>query len=96
MAEFSQLLDLLQEAVAEPAKLPTLIPKFQDLVWHSKIAYPSELADETMGELAYDLDYYEADPKYRAEDPSFFGEERALAEIRSALAAIESDKKPNE
>jgi hypothetical protein len=94
MIDFSQLLVLLREAVAEPVKLPTLVPKFQELVWHSEISYPSELADETMRDLAYDLDFYVADPKQRAEDSSYFGEERALAEIRSALAAIETDQKP--
>jgi len=29
MAEFSQLVELLRQVLAEPAKLPTLIPKFQ-------------------------------------------------------------------
>ena len=92
MIYFSQLLDLLREAVAEPAKLPALVPKFQDLVWHSEIAYPSESADETMRDLAYDLDFYVADSKQRAEDSSYFGEERALAEIRSAIAAVQTEK----
>jgi hypothetical protein len=31
MTEFSKLLELLREAVAQPAELPALVPKYQDL-----------------------------------------------------------------
>ena len=92
MTEFSQLLDLLREAVAEPTKLPTLVAKFQSEVWHSEISFPSETAEQTLRDLAHDLDFYVADPKHRAEDASYFGEDRALAEIRSALSLMETHK----
>jgi hypothetical protein len=72
--------------------LPTLVPKIQDMVWNSEISFPSETAEEAAGDLAYDLDYYEPDPRVRAEDSSFFGEDRAVAEIRSALRLMETDR----
>jgi len=92
MTTFAQLVELLREAVAQPAVLPTLVPKFQDSVWHSEVSFPSQTAEDAARDLAYDLEYYVSDPKRRAEDSSYFGEERAVAEIRSALSMMETDK----
>ena len=92
MADFSELVGLLREAIAEPAKLPMLVPKFQDLVWHSSVSFPSRVAEDAARDLAYDLEYYVADSKSRAQDSSFFGEDRAVQEIRSALGLMETDK----
>ena len=41
-------------------------------------------------DLAHDLDDFEADPSLRAEDNSFFDEERLKAEIDSAINNIRS------
>jgi hypothetical protein len=92
MTTFVQLLELLREAVAQPAMLATLVPKFQDSVWHSEISFPSQTAEDAARDLAYDLEYYAPDPKRRAEDSAYFGEERAVAEIRSALGMMEIHK----
>lgn len=92
MTEFSKLVTLLKEACAEPALLPSLIPKFQELVWNSKISYPNEAAEEALNDLSYDLEYYASDPKKRAGESLFFGEERAIREIRSTLAILEENK----
>ena len=85
MTEFSNLVDLLREAVAQPAKLATLAPKIQELVWNSEVLFPSRTTEDAARDLAYDLEYYVSDPKDRAADSAYFGEERAIAEIRSAL-----------
>ena len=92
MTTFAQLVGLLREAVAQPAMLPTVVLKFQDSVWHSEISFPSRKAEDAARDLAHDLDYYESDPKLRAEDSSYFGEERAVAEIRSALSLMGINK----
>jgi len=55
MTEFSQLLDVLREAIAQPPQLPALVPKFQDLVWNSEICFPSQKAEDVLRDLAYDL-----------------------------------------
>jgi hypothetical protein len=83
---------LLRQALEEPDKLATFISEFQRCVWNESVAYPSQAIEEAIRDLAYDLDYYEADPRIRAEDRSFFGEERALTEIRSALAVVEATR----
>ena len=89
MITFAQLVELLREAVARPTLLPTLVPKFQDSVWQSEVSFPSQMAEDAVRSLAYDLEYYVSDPKRRAEDSSYFGETRAVAEIRSALRTME-------
>ena len=88
--DFSLLIDLLREIVTDPAKLRGHVPKFQNLVWHSDIDYPTDELSEIFGDLAYDLDFYEPDSRLRSEDSSYFGEERALKEIKDALAAVPS------
>ena len=90
MKEYSRLLDLLNAAIADRSKLATNISDFQNTIWHSSIEYPNETIGEILGTLAYDLDYYVANAEHRAEDVSFFGEDRAIEEIRLALAAIKS------
>jgi hypothetical protein len=92
MPEFSELVGLLREAVAEPARLAMLVPKVQDLVWHSAISFPSQAAEAATRDLANDLDYYVSDPKHRAEDSSYFGEDRAVEEIRSALGLMDKSQ----
>ncbi len=89
MAEFSQLVALLHHALAEPGDLPADVQTFQQTVWNDKETILNEHVDGIIRTLAYDLDYYEADPVSREENSSFFGEGEALDLIRSALAAIQ-------
>jgi hypothetical protein len=89
MADLAQVLNLLKKTVVDSSKLGMNIPKIQEAFWNSEIQFPSEGVEEILGDLAYDLDYFEADPRSRSEDKSFFGEEKALDEIRTALAAID-------
>jgi hypothetical protein len=86
----SQVLDFLQAATLEPAKLPEAISALQVMVWKSK-GWDSGLSEEvveTLSGLAYDLDFYEPHPAARAEDASFFAADRALQEIANALRRI--------
>ncbi len=92
MPAFSQLVTLLRDAVADPGKLPVHVPQFQELVWHRTVTFPSPEAENAVRDLAYDLEYYVSDPNQRSEDSSYFGEDRAVQEIRAALDAIEKLK----
>jgi len=86
----SDVLGLLQAATLEPAKLPEAISALQALVWKSQ-EWDSGLPTETveaLADLAYDLDFYEPDSAARAEDPSYFAEDRALQEIAGAFRRI--------
>jgi hypothetical protein len=42
-------------------------------------------AVDIVDELAYDLTYFVADPKLRAEDPSYYGDERLIREIQETF-----------
>jgi len=77
---------LLEKAIREPSNLAEVVAQLQHGVWNS--AEIPEAADEILRELAYDLDYFEPSIGARAEDPSFFGEERAVAEIKKALERL--------
>ena len=88
------ILRSLRAAITAPALLPGAIAALQELVWHNNHWETglSAAAVETLGDLAYDLEYYVADPIARAEDPSYFGEERAIEEINNALARIDGSQ----
>jgi hypothetical protein len=86
----SEVLGSLRAATREPAKLPEAIRALQAMVWKSKgwkSGLPEEVV-ETLADLAYDLDFYEPDAAARAQDGSYFAEDRALEEIADALRRI--------
>jgi hypothetical protein len=55
-----------------------LISEFQNSVWDD------ENADEVYRELAYDLDFYEPNEKYRKESTSFY-DDKQLEELLNAV-----------
>jgi hypothetical protein len=69
--EIAELVTLLREIVNDPHSLPESIALFQRLIWKEPLT-GSSAVQEIMRELAYDLEFYEPDPRSRAEDPSFF------------------------
>ena len=86
-----QIIEQLKGATLESAKLPEAISAFQAMVWNSdewESHYSSD-AIEVLRDLAHDLDYYEPDASARAEDPSFYGADRAIEEIATALKRID-------
>ncbi len=85
-----QVIEQLRGATLESAKLPEAINAFQAMVWNSDEweSHYSNDAVEVLHDLAHDLDYYEPDASARAEDPSFYGADRAIEEITTALKRI--------
>ena len=80
--------------------LPKFVEQYKDFVqslqqgiWSlkSEDGAASDLA--VLRELAYDLDYYEADVRSRSQDPSFYGEDKVCQVIRSALANLSNSSK---
>lgn len=81
----------LRAATRDPSTLPSAIRTFQELIWGGDSwadALPGDSV-EALKELAYDLDYYVSDPNLRCDDPSYFGDERAIEEIHTALGRVE-------
>lgn len=85
-----QVIEMLETATLEPAKLPEAISALQTMVWKSKGWDVNLSADvgEVLSDLAYNLDFYEPDPIALAEAGSYFAEDRALQEIADALGRI--------
>jgi hypothetical protein len=67
-----------------------MISEFQEYIWDDRVQVEQHDILAILRDLAHDLDYFEADPSRRAEDSSFFDEEKLKAEIDSALNSIKS------
>jgi len=61
-----------------------LINEFQEQVWNGEINTDNP-AFEILSELAHDLDFYEPDENLRKEDSVYYGDEKLMQEISSAL-----------
>lgn len=90
----------LRDAVSDPKLVSASIQSFLRDYW----AVPDqEVADEAawdiLGELAADLEYFEADPNLRS-DKCLLDEERAMKTIRGKLAILDTyygeKKTPNQ
>ncbi len=63
--------------------------QFQELIWNSSEAKLPSPVWTILSALAYDLDFYVPDAAARAQDPSYYGDDRAEEEIRSALKKLQ-------
>jgi len=83
----------LEDALDSEADLGQRIKAIQDAVWASPGDEHRKNEWGVLRELAYDLDFFVSDPKHRMEDASYFGEDRARDEIRSALDRLRSQER---
>jgi hypothetical protein len=84
------LVDLLESAVRDLARLSSAVAEFQAAVRSASdddlVMTPDQR--ELIRDLAYDLDYFEPDASLRAESSSYFGADGAIDEIRQALEKL--------
>ena len=90
MPTFERVVARLREAVADPDQLVPAFKELEALAYSDEAEYQRlpEPVQEIIADLAYDLDYYEPNPDWRREDPSFYGPERAVKEIEAALSRL--------
>jgi hypothetical protein len=81
------LLTILVDALSVSLGRGKLIAEFQRKVWDEQPDAPDPVLS-VLKELAYDLDFYEAAPKIRDEDMTFFGNERLETEIKAAFGKL--------
>lgn len=79
---------MLKRALAGTEGLPEAISRFQQVMFNEAVECSSAV-EEILQDLAYDLDYFEPNPRTRSEDKSLIDEEKALAEIEVALQRID-------
>ena len=76
-------MEILQQILRDKSNRKQLIKEFQQQVWHNE-----DLGNEILSELAYDLDFYEPDSALRAEDASYYGDDKLEQEIKSVLKKL--------
>lgn len=81
-----ELVTTLVAALRSREQKQELIKSFQQRIWDSDIEEGP--LEEVLGDLAYDLDFYEPDSIKRSESGSFFGDERADEKVRTALRRL--------
>jgi hypothetical protein len=89
MAPVEHAVVLLGEALRQPLRRKQIVAEFQALVWSGLDAGVPQKVRGVLGELAHDLDYFEAAPALRKEDPTYYGHERLEKEIRDGLRRLE-------
>jgi len=88
MVSLDSLLEVLLKALNVRDQRTEYINQFQEIVWNDSPVPSEEWAWDILSELAYDLEFYVADETARREDPSYYGDDRAEAEIQGALAKL--------
>jgi hypothetical protein len=89
MLTIPELVQLLELAISDRGRRAEHIQVFQNHIFgHEDLGFEHPEVEEVLRELAYDLDYYVPDERSRAEDPSYYGDDRVEQEIRSALRKL--------
>lgn len=79
----------MNEALAASGQERMLILKeFQDIAWND-VSIEDEQINDILTDAAYILDFYEPNEAWRKEDPSYYGDERLVEEIKSMLQKLE-------
>jgi hypothetical protein len=84
-----KILQLLIKALRDPRR--ETVREFQKFFWDNERRLELSIradALELLGDLAYDLNFFVADPVIRMEDPSYYGPERLETEIRTVLRRL--------
>ena len=79
---------LLEKALSDRSRRVEHVERFQAIVWDAEKLDHRPGVEETLRELAYDLDYYQPNERARAEDSSLYGDDRLEDKIRSALSRL--------
>lgn len=67
------------------------VRQFQEYIWNKNPRFNNVEEEDILSDLAYDLDFYQPDMKVRKEDPSYYGDDRLEAEIKTALEKLGVD-----
>ena len=87
------LINLLYEILGRTINKRDLIVEFQRKISDYEPSKEEYKIYNLLNDLALDLDYYEPNPEWRKEDPSFYGDDKLEEEIRTALEKIERIRK---
>jgi hypothetical protein len=88
----ARIINILEQIISDSFQRESLIEDFQNKIWNEEFIASAEVA-EIYRDLANDLNYYEPTIEWRKEDPSYYGEDRLIQGLLSAISKI---KKPHE
>jgi hypothetical protein len=88
MAAIRTLIEPLCSVLLDSEHRERWVKEFQDLAWNLPRLEPQGAEWDLLVDLAYDLDYYEPNPRLRREDPTFFGDEWLEDEVRTCLTKL--------
>ena len=66
-----------------------LVMKFDDMIFLSDDLEVNEEVENILIDLAHNLEYYVSNPKWRREDPAYYGDEKLVSNINEAHQKIE-------
>ena len=93
MEKTIELINLLVKVLEAPEKKELFISPFKKIIWNEiNFDEKDKWLDELFGTLAYDLDYYEPNEKCRAEDKSYYGDEKLTQTIISAFIELKKGR----
>jgi hypothetical protein len=91
-SELETLTAILRSVLNEKRNRRALIGEFQSKVWNESDEFLGSAEGQIVGDLAYDLDYYEPDPSKRRESESYFDDERLELLINESLDNLGADR----
>ncbi|QRO51552.1 hypothetical protein NQ494_00660 [Butyricimonas virosa] len=83
-----ELIKLLQCILeAESPSKDELIREFQEEVWNDESVQDSKL-NEVLSELAYDLDFYESNDRWRENNLGYYGNDKLKNIMKNAIQKL--------
>jgi hypothetical protein len=86
-----EIIDILEQILVDPTNRETLVKNFQKRVGDPDFDAP-EKERKICTDLAYKMENYEPDEEVRNEDPSLFGDDKLVDEIKKALVKLSKVK----
>lgn len=83
------MIELLQSILeSEHSRKAKLINEFQEIIWNGE-NIQDEVLNEILLELAYDLDFYEPNEKWRKESQSYYDDAKLKIVIETAILKLQ-------
>jgi len=91
MDVFEKMLGLLAKALSDPLSRKGAVEEFLKCYFENQLLIKRSIrleAYDILADLNHDLHFFVADPGRRAEDPSYYGDERLEEEVGTALRRL--------
>jgi len=91
MDTLENLLGLLAKTLRDTLSRKETVREFQRCFWGNQLRFKSSIGHDAyniLADLAYDLEFFEADPGVRAQESTYYGHERLEREIETALRQL--------